>query len=480
MSKRESSISQLILNDGTDFKCLPGDTVKYLINHRDVSFEFNCTVPQNVIITGKEQGFGNFNITTTAWAKIKNVEIRNVGVVFIAGGAPTNSRNSIKIMFCDKLESTANKWGHVTVFDTIKDLSIKEIAGSAQKGDYILIKNCFMNVAPQIKDYAVIDVTDNTIAEIKTNAFQLRDQTFIFKKNVVHKVHANGFDMTNNHAQLTDNKFYDLSASWMNTKASLIEFKSNNFYESPDKIEFSSPSSTFCLFNENTIHQTNNETTNFLGIHEKCSVEALTFNIPCDCTSPLFLKSKDNQINARCGISNLERICFNDGYVSIDEYMKSSCKDQTYYAWSECGTKINAMFIGTSVGLLIVIINVSIWFYCKKKNSKSTESSKKRRSSINSYCMNSNDTINECNIDGERQKSVEIQLDFAKFKISPAPPKTNLLNNARRVKPVNAQEKNDDGYYSNDKYFDPSQQEFCKYPKFKHKKLRENEIFVKF
>lgn len=200
---------------------------------------------------------------------------------------------------------------------------------------------------------------------------------------------------------MTHNTFQNLSASWLSLNGNAqINIVANTFIYPLEEVIFNE-GEHFCSFQDNSIHKISDKTLS--NIYQMCLIGNASFELPCDCEMKSIPTSYKDQ--SKCIVSAVEHsMCFNEKYISIEKYQKTSCKDNTYMAWSECGTKINIMIIGVSVGLGIVVTNIVICFICKRRMIRVREERQEARN--NNYRMRTptNDS------DAER-KSGEIIID---------------------------------------------------------------------
>lgn len=306
---------------------------------------------------------------------------------------------------------------------------------------------------------------------------------FIIFKNFcsVRAIRPNGITLSNHLTEMTHNEFSTLSPPWMTLKAnSRVRLTSNTFHQPMQEVSFEG-SDKFCSFEDNIIHQVNNKALH--TIYENCLIENTFFDLPCECEMKGFPTLHNDQ--SKCTVSALENfICFSDKYVRIDEYLTASCKDNTHVAWSECGTKINAMLIGVSVGIVLVVGNICFCYFAKCRKGKGSKRfwGRKRADRNNYKFTEAPEAVEPKNFTQHEspcldRKSGEIILDglgdrFGKIKVTSKVTQqmslVELPNTFRgRVQatcaPIgcvpkhlnNAQGPNDD-YYSNDKDFQNS------------------------
>lgn len=268
--------------------------------------------------------------------------------------------------------------------------------------------------------------------------------------------------------EMIHNNFHTLSSSWVSlTGTSTILIASNTFNQALKEMTFKE-STNFCTFHDNIIHQVENKSLD--QIFQSCLIENASFELSCDCEMKNVPMAYRDQ--SKCFISDIERlVCFDDRYMCIEEYHRSSCKDYTYMAWSECGTKINAMIIGLCAGIGIIIGNIVFCYIWKRK--KSSKKEKVHEDKVNNnYRMTPSIEMPtspiENNIQVERQ-SGELSLDDLPIRVTTTVSKKyNLkdrsvpLRNAIQMgcipsagcfpKHLERSDRSDD-YYSNDEEF---------------------------
>lgn len=284
----------------------------------------------------------------------------------------------------------------------------------------------------------------------------------------------NGITLLNHFTELTHNKFHTLSPSWVRLQGNArIKIASNTFYQTLEEVSFIG-SDNFCTFQDNSIHRVNNKTLD--PVYHACLIENVSFELPCECEMKAFPFSHRDQ--SKCLVSQLEAsMCFSDKYVCIDEYLKSSCKDHSYVTWSECGTKINAMLIGTGLGAVILIANICFCYFSKCRKTKSsqehvnrpsTEDNNYRLTKTKEVTQTTNRTEADDDSDPER-KSGEFIIDGVgkirvTTKVTQAMPLRSLPISFRDRIPANCVptprcfpkhlQQTDDDYYSNDRDFE--------------------------
>lgn len=235
-------------------------------------------------------------------------------------------------------------------------------------------------------------MSGNTIQKIQRIVLQARHSHFSFTYNTVFSIDSNGIFLVNNFMEMSHNNFHMLSSSeWLILKGectSVIAF--NTFNQPVGSVKFEGYPAIvphYCSFHDNIIHQVANNSLD--SIFDECLIENVSFEVSCDCEMKTIPKSYNYQ--SKCFVSDVERfLCFKDRYMYIEEYHKSSCEDHMYMAWSECGTKINAMIIGLSVGIGIIIGNIIICYIWKRKKlTKQVVVEVRKRSYLEDYyCSN--------------------------------------------------------------------------------------------